>query len=327
MDKLEYRAVIKFLVKEGKSTKEINERFRTVYGEYAPNYQTVRAWVKQFEKGKESLNDQKHTGRRMKATSDDVVAKIQEIISNDPRIGKKAIAPLLGISMGSVFNVLHNRLYLHKVYDRWVPQILVFENKRERLVTARAFLERIKSDENGNETDIFHRIVAVAEVWLRQNSESKILAVIVWDAKGILMINTLPKNTPMTDKMYAEQMYQLYSTIKMKRSNLIDQGVLLLHDNIAAHKSACVVDAINDCGFAELPHPINSPDLSPSDYFLFESTKQNFERKWRQPENKILSALWQLWDGRCENWFFKGISELKLRYEKCIEAEGGYISV
>jgi hypothetical protein len=42
MFKLEYRAVIKFLTKEGESPAEIKRRLDAVYGESSPSYSTVK---------------------------------------------------------------------------------------------------------------------------------------------------------------------------------------------------------------------------------------------------------------------------------------------
>ena len=53
----------------------------------------------------------------------------------------------------------------------------------------------------------------------------------------------------------------------------VSAGVLLLHDNAPAHKSCISRAAIRKCGFVELNHPPYSPDLSPSDYFLFRNLK------------------------------------------------------
>jgi hypothetical protein len=42
MDKTEYRAVIKFLVKEGLTPDEIDSKFIKVYGDSSPSFSTVK---------------------------------------------------------------------------------------------------------------------------------------------------------------------------------------------------------------------------------------------------------------------------------------------
>ena len=50
--------------------------------------------------------------------------------------------------------------------------------------------------------------------------------------------------------------------------------MLLLHDNAPAHRSVIAQQTIRDCGFIQLGHPAYSPDLAPSDYYLFRHLKK-----------------------------------------------------
>lgn len=57
MDQIEYRAVFKFLTKEGKHAKEIHNRLTAVYDDTAPSFATAKHWHKEFRRGRESLED------------------------------------------------------------------------------------------------------------------------------------------------------------------------------------------------------------------------------------------------------------------------------
>jgi len=54
----------------------------------------------------------------------------------------------------------------------------------------------------------------------------------------------------------------------------LSAGVLLLHDNAPVHMSAKSQAAIQQCEFQQLNQPPYSPDVAPSDYFLFRVTKK-----------------------------------------------------
>ena len=64
MDKIEYRAVIKFLVLEGNTAKQVEERLTAVYKESSPSAATIKRWVKEFQRGRESLEDDPRPGRQ-----------------------------------------------------------------------------------------------------------------------------------------------------------------------------------------------------------------------------------------------------------------------
>ena len=60
IDKIEYRAVIKFFVKEGLTPNEIHSKFVKVYEESSPSFSTIKKWAAQFKRGRTSLEVDPH---------------------------------------------------------------------------------------------------------------------------------------------------------------------------------------------------------------------------------------------------------------------------
>lgn len=123
MDKLEYRAVIKFLTKEGKSPTEINARLHAVYGTNAPSFSTVKVWARNFKYGRETLDEDPRSGRPTDATGDDVVKRVEDLITKNDQMTKKQLAGMLKISSGSVLRILHDKLGLKWVRGHWVADV------------------------------------------------------------------------------------------------------------------------------------------------------------------------------------------------------------
>jgi transposase len=48
-----------------------------------------------------------------------------------------------------------------------------------------------------------------------------------------------------------------------------DQKIMLLRDNCRVHKARQIREVFDECGFVEMEQPAYSPDLAPSDYYLF----------------------------------------------------------
>ena len=84
-----------------------------------------------------------------------------------------------------------------------------------------------------------------------------------------ILIDYKPAGTSSTGEYYANVIKQLRVAIKEKRRGKLAAGVLLLHDNAPVHKSRVAQAAIRECKFEQLNHPPYSPDLAPSDYYLF----------------------------------------------------------
>ena len=78
------------------------------------------------------------------------------------------------------------------------------------------------------------------------------MATVFWDSEGVLLLEFMPHKTTITGDTYASTMLTLRENIKQKRHGKLSAGVLLLHDNVPAHKVRTLRAAIRKCGFVEL---------------------------------------------------------------------------
>ncbi|XP_031635483.1 histone-lysine N-methyltransferase SETMAR-like [Contarinia nasturtii] len=170
MDKIEYRAVIKFLTKEGVTPKDINDRLRAVYGVLAPSYATVKLWAKQFKWGRESLEDDPHTGRPIEANS-------------------------FRCTVNLIF--LIDKITI-KVCSRWIPRTLNKSQKEERIAAAHEFLELLE----WNETDTFERIVTGDETWIHYYDPELKSQTMEWHKRGE-PASKVPRKQIATNKVMA----------------------------------------------------------------------------------------------------------------------------
>ena len=93
----------------------------------------------------------------------------------------------------------------------------------------------------------------------------------------------------MTGHYYANVIEQLRVAIKEKRRGKLAAGVLLSHDNATVHKSRVAQAAICECKFEQLNHLPYSPDLAPSDYYLFRNLKSEFYELTELPSYTTLA--------------------------------------
>jgi histone-lysine N-methyltransferase SETMAR len=57
----------------------------------------------------------------------------------------------------------------------------------------------------------------------------------------------------------------------------VTKGVLFLHDNAPTYRALATQKKLTFLGFQFLDHPPYSPDLAPSDYYLFPELKKTIE--------------------------------------------------
>ncbi|GBP31269.1 Mariner Mos1 transposase [Eumeta japonica] len=201
----------------------------------------------------------------------------------------------LQISKEWVGEIIHEHMKMRKISARWVPKMLTPFDKQRRLQTSKNFLELV----GDNRDEICDRIVTVDETWVRQyrnlnrspcnrrkkekgrrrNSRFKsrhrsLWRQFFWDREGVLLIDYLPKGTTMNGQYYANLLAQARGAVVQKRRGKLSRGVLFLRDNASVHTARVSRQALKDTGFSEIDHPPYSPDLAPSDYFLFSNLKK-----------------------------------------------------
>jgi len=73
MDKNEYRALIKFFVKEGLTQNENHSKCIKVYADSSPSFSTIKKWAAKFKCGRTSLEADPREGHPKSATTPEII--------------------------------------------------------------------------------------------------------------------------------------------------------------------------------------------------------------------------------------------------------------
>ena len=116
----------------------------------------------------------------------------------------------------------------------------------------------------------------------------------------------MPQKTTRTGQTYANTITALRGAIKEKRRGKFSAGVLLDHDNAPVHMYTKSQAAIRQCGFQHLNHPPYSPELAPSDYFLFRVMKKFLRAKRFSSDEEVKEAVMICFEEQSKDFFFQG---------------------
>jgi len=133
IDNIEYRAVIKFFVKERLTPNEIHPKFMKVYGDSSPSYSTIKKWAAEFKRGRTSLEDDPCEGCLKSTPPPEIIEQVHDVVLDDRRMKVREIADTTGISKECVRYILHEELDMKKLCARWVPRSLTEYQKRTRM--------------------------------------------------------------------------------------------------------------------------------------------------------------------------------------------------
>ena len=118
--------------KSGLNQQQSHYRLQATFGDEAPSQATIYDWFAEFRRGRSSLEDNPLSGRPAAAATDLLVAAVQKLVEEDGRVTVLQIAEEVGISSGSVSNILLNSHGSSKVPARWVPHLLRRSKSRGR---------------------------------------------------------------------------------------------------------------------------------------------------------------------------------------------------
>ena len=83
---------------------------------------------------------------------------------------------------------------------------------------------------------------------------------------------------------------QLRTAIREKRRGKLSKGVLLQQDNAKVPTCKVAMDAVERNGYKLIPHPAYSPDLAPSDFFLFPNLKKVMRGLHFRSDEEVVTA-------------------------------------
>ena len=93
------------------------------------------------------------------------------------------------------------------------------------------------------------------------------------DQKGVIYYELLQPGETVNTERYRQQMIDSNQALREKRPGYQKRQhkVILLHDNAPSHSAKTVKETIEAFSWEILSHAAYSPDLAPSDYYLFAS--------------------------------------------------------
>ena len=148
----------------------------------------------------------------------------------------------------------------------------------------------------------------------------------MWSIRGIHLIDVLPNGERFTSSYACHMLDRLDSNMRRLRPKMGLRGMKIHWDNARPHRSSETRAKLQSLGCAELPHPPYSPDLAPSDYYLFGYIKSKLKGTCSADSEELFAKVTLITE-EIEKTTLSGVfSEWVRRLDVMRKSNGDYIT-
>jgi transposase len=215
------------------------------------------------------------------------------------------LAEAVGSNKDTVRRILEEKLELRKRHALWVPHALTEAQKIQRVDLSRNLRDTLQSQKFSDFADIitgdeswFLYDYPYTSFWMDADaprveipkvtiSTKKTMLVVWWGVDCTPVLKLVERGKGVTATYFIETVLLPLSECQKKRT--IAGKKLFIHmDNAPAHRAKATQQYFKEKKLFVIPHPPYSPDLAPSDFFLFGYLKERMKgRKSSTPEELL----------------------------------------
>ena len=292
------------------------------------------------------MENEPHNRRPRTSVTEPNIDRAGAPIHENRRITIKELGAMLSISVGSVEDIVKYHLHCRKVNVRWVPHTLTDVNKIGRMQAASHLLQQFE-----DEGDAFLKsIVTTDETWVhyfspesqqssrewrhtsspkpkrerRSCSAGKVMA-FFWGWQGVIHVDFLTDARTVNAAYYSDLLAKdVKEKIRSKRKTG-GKRVAFLQDNACPHTAKTTMETLRKLKWNLLTHPLYSPDLAPSDFYLFGRLKSDLQGMRFVDNDSVIQTVREWIHRQPQASFEKGIRMLPERWKKCVDSGGEYV--
>ena len=339
-DAVEFRSVIRFLLLRNTDKNDIILQLQEAYGEEGPSKATIYNWIREFSSGRTSVFDSERSGRPVEIVSEKK-EKLKELVALERKITQMELSQRLNVCKRTV-QLLLEQLGIRKLCSRFVPRFLTAEMMDRRQTACennlrlleeigpRLLANIVTEDETPLSLYIPYSKRESKEWILPGEKPPKVLRSgtchrkcvmlsVFWDSKGVVKAD-------FTEGIINSEYYiNLVNEVRGLRRKSRHQDLYLLHDNAPVHTSHRTQQAIAKSGFVLMDHPPYSPDIAPSDFWLFNHLKKHLRGQRFDSKEELKENVEKFLSEKGPYFFEMGFKTMVDRWKKCVSVRGNYV--
>ncbi|GFW08079.1 mariner Mos1 transposase [Trichonephila clavipes] len=142
---------------------------------------------------------------------------------------------------------------------------------------------------------------------------------VFWDSHGVILIDYFQKRKTITRAYYASLLDKLKAELAEKLPHLQKKKILFHQNNVLSYTSAVAMAKIYELRFELLDHPPYSPNLAPSDFFLFPHLKIVLEEHRFSSNEEAITFVNNYFAEKNSKYYLDRLQRWEHHWEKCVE--------
>jgi histone-lysine N-methyltransferase SETMAR len=338
---LQQRSVVRYYCLRLKSNREILAKLQLAYHEDALCLRAVEKWAARFRAGQETVDDETRPGR---PAISDLSEAILQFLERQPHSSSRDISKALYLPKTTVLRIMHE-IGLHFFAPRWVPYRLSDAQKADRVTICKNLIDMMislgpkqaKYLITGDESWIYWDN-QLRGMWAedrddvppnvnRMVSSKKTMVSAYFTRWGFVSIEFLPQGQNYNSQFFIETVLpSIEMKLSQRRPRLRATGAHLHMDNAKPHRSKKSIEKAGEMGFVLVPHPPYSPDIAPSDFFLFGYLKECLAGTSFPDEETLISAVHEILTSIPIEMLCRVFDDWIRRLHECVARAGEYVS-
>lgn len=235
-----------------------------------------------------------------------------------------------------------SQLGIRKLCSRFVPRFLTAEMRAARKAACRQNLDTFVHSGRASMANIITMDETSLSLYTpeskRESAEWKLPGEkpskklkCAKTSKKCLMLSVFWKQTGVIkmdftgDNINAAYYCQLLEDVRRTQRKPRNDNLWIQHDNAPVHTAHQTIEKMAGLDLHAVAHPPYSPDLAPSDFYLFNRLKKHLRGTRFDSPQDLRLATEEFFANLDDNFFQTAFQELVQRWRKCYDADGDYI--
>jgi histone-lysine N-methyltransferase SETMAR len=325
---------------KGESAMKMHQKLLARNQATCPAYSTVTNWIRSLERGDDIFERASGSGRR---PNEELIGLIFAVLEQEPFHSVRSLATAVKSPPTTVWRSLHSSGFVLRNL-RLVPHALSPSEKASRVDMAIQLKKSIETAKHqgwrffltGDES-WFYFTTDYEHMWTpegatlptrvrRTVASAKRMLTVFWSPLGFPVIKALPKGMRFNAEYFCSVILREIDANRPSHS-AVDRGRnLVLHfDNATVHTARCTQEFMRENRMRRAPHPPFSPDLAPSDFYLFGKVKTALRGQIFEEENELVAAVREVLATISRDELESVFADWLRRLDECVQKNGDYV--